>query len=119
MSFVSATVNPDTRTVRARMTVPNRRGHYKPAMLTTMVLKGASHDEQTIPSTAVVREDNQDFAFVQVKPGTFALRPVTLGPEYGENRVLVDGIAEGEVLVTDGAFHLNNERKRLQLQGGA
>jgi hypothetical protein len=30
-----------------------------------------------------------------------------------------DGLQPGQKIVLDGAFHLNNERKRLALQGGA
>ncbi len=72
-----------------------------------------------LPATAIVREDNQDFVFVQSTPDTFVLREVTLGETFDDARVLLKGIQPGEKIITDGAFHLNNERKRLALQGGA
>jgi cobalt-zinc-cadmium efflux system membrane fusion protein len=118
LSFVSSRVNPDTRTVRTRMDVPNPRRKFKPAMLASMVLKDGVERQRVIPATAVVREGNEDHVFIQTDANTFVLREVTLGAEYDNTRVLMTGVEPGERIVLDGAFHLNNERKRLALQGG-
>jgi membrane fusion protein, heavy metal efflux system len=117
LSFVSATVNPESRTVRVRMNVSNRHGRYKPAMLATMRLKDRVQRERVIPVTAVVRENNRDNVFVQTGPRRFALREVELGGEFGDVRALTNGVQPSETIVLDGAFHVNNERKRA-LQGG-
>jgi cobalt-zinc-cadmium efflux system membrane fusion protein len=116
LAFVSATVNPDTRTVRVRMDLPNPAREFKPAMLATMLLQGPPAVRPVVPSTAVVREENRDHVFVQTAPDTFVLRRVTLGAEQAGKRAVDDGLAVGEPIVADGAFHLNNERKRLALQ---
>jgi cobalt-zinc-cadmium efflux system membrane fusion protein len=117
LSFVSATVNPDTRTVRVRMDLPNPVQKYKPAMLATMVLKDQREQKLVIPTTAVVRENDLDHVFVRLDGDTFVLRQVELGDEVGGRRILLNGIRAGETIVVDGAFHLNNERKRLAIQG--
>jgi len=117
LSFVSATVNPETRTVRARMDLSNPRRRFKPAMLATMTLRDQTERQQLVPTTAVVREDDQEHVFVQLDDDTFVLRKVKLGEEFGHNRVLVEGVQAGERIVLDGAFHLNNERRRLLLRG--
>jgi membrane fusion protein, heavy metal efflux system len=119
LSFVSATVNPETRTVRVRMNVPNPNGRYKPAMLATVTLKDRPQRERVLPATAVVRENDRDYVFVQTAPDRFLLRPVSLGGEYGDRRALMDGIGPGEKVVLDGAFHLNNERKRVAIEGAS
>ena len=116
LSFVGATVNPDTRTVRVRMDLANPTREYKPAMLATMLLQGPPALRAIVPGSAIVREDNKDFVFVQTAPDTFVLRRVSLGGEHGAGRVLNEGLRRGETIVVDGAFHLNNERKRLALQ---
>jgi len=117
LSFVSATVNPETRTVRVRMDVPNPGRKLKPAMLATMVLRDQMEKKMVVPSTAVVREDDQEHLFVQVDEDTFLLRKVTLGEEQNGKRVLLDGVRPDERIVVDGAFHLNNERRRQALRG--
>ncbi len=117
LTRVSAIVNPETRTVRARMELTNVNRRLKPAMLATMVLKNQTERRQVVPVTAVVREENAEHLFVRLDEKTFTLRPVTLGPEYGGRRVLLDGLREGDTIVVDGAFHLNNERRRRSVRG--
>jgi len=117
LSFVSATVDPETRTVRVHMELPNPGYRYKPAMLATMTLKDQRERKQVVPGTAVVREQDVNHVFVQLDNDTFVLRPVTLGDEFGGNRVLLDGLRPGEKIVTEGAFHLNNERRRRAIRG--
>jgi len=117
LSFVSATVNPETRTVTTRIDLPNPHRRFKPAMLATVILKDNAENARVIPSSAIVREGNDELVFAQTAPGAFILRPVTLGAEVDGNRVVTAGISAGEKVVLDGAFHLNNERKRMALQG--
>ena len=117
LTRVSAIVNPETRTVRARMELTNANRRLKPSMLATMVLKNQTERRQVVPVTAVVREENAEHLFVRLDDKTFTLRPVTLGPEYGGRRVLLDGLREGDTIVVDGAFHLNNERRRRSVRG--
>ncbi|MCC6393328.1 MAG: efflux RND transporter periplasmic adaptor subunit [Bryobacterales bacterium] len=117
LTFVSATVNPETRTVRIRMDLKNPHRRFKPAMLATVMLSDNTERKQVVPETAVVREGNQDHVFIQTGERSFLLRQVTLGAEFGKQCVLADGVRPGEKIVLDGAFHLNNERKRLATQG--
>jgi cobalt-zinc-cadmium efflux system membrane fusion protein len=117
LAFVSAMVTQETRTVRVRMDLPNPKQRYKPAMLATMIVYDPTQKRQVIPATAVVRDGNSEMVFVQRGADKFELKPVTLGGERGGMRVLLDGIQPGEQIVVDGAFHLNNERIRLSVQG--
>jgi cobalt-zinc-cadmium efflux system membrane fusion protein len=119
LTFVGAVVNRETRTVRVRMNLSNPGRKFKPAMLATMTLVDGAEPRRVVPVAAVVRENNNDHVFVQTAPDTFMLRRVSLGDEYGELRVVLEGLRAGEKIVTKGAFHLNNERNRLLLQASA
>ncbi|MEZ5354205.1 MAG: hypothetical protein R2762_16330 [Bryobacteraceae bacterium] len=44
------------------------------------------------------------------------LREVELGELYGKRREVAAGLQESEDIVTEGAFHLNNERRRRLLR---
>jgi len=118
LTFVAPTINPETRTVRVRMDLDNAEGLLKPAMLATMYVEGRSEPRMTVPTAAVVREDNRDLVYVRTGEGRFVARPVALGTEYRDLRVVVSGVAEGEVIVTEGAFHLHNERRKRAQDGG-
>jgi cobalt-zinc-cadmium efflux system membrane fusion protein len=117
LSFVSPVVNPETRTVQARMELPNPRGIFKPEMLASMTFEDSPHKGLIIPSTAVVREDNKDHVFIQRSPDTFVLRAVELGEEIEDHRVVLQGVTADDSIVFDGAFHLNNKRKQDQIRG--
>jgi cobalt-zinc-cadmium efflux system membrane fusion protein len=115
--FVSDTIKPDTRTVTARMDVENSDRLIKPGMLASMLIRGVSHKYVMVPMVAVVREENRDYVFVQIDAQHFQLRLVKLGPENAGVAPVLEGLLEGESIVTDGAFHLNNERRRKELEG--
>jgi cobalt-zinc-cadmium efflux system membrane fusion protein len=118
LSFVSPVVNPDTRTVQARMDLPNSSGLFKPEMLASMTFESEPEKGLTIPVTAVVREENKDHVFIQKSPTRFALQEVDLGAEFADRRVVIHGLSADQSIVLDGAFHLNNKRKQDQIKGG-
>jgi cobalt-zinc-cadmium efflux system membrane fusion protein len=118
LSYVAPIVDAATRTVQVRIDVPNTEGLYKPDELATMTFVGHTERKLTVPQTAVVREDNKDYVFVQTAPNTFLLRPVVLGEETNDQRVLESGLRADEAIVLDGAFHLNNQRKQNAIKGG-
>ncbi len=119
LSFVSPVVNPVTRTVQARMDLPNPKGHFKPDMLASMTFEDSPEKGLTVPSTAVVREDNKDHVFVQIADNEFRLREVELGVEVADRCVVERGLSADETIVLDGAFHLNNKRRQDQIKGAA
>lgn len=115
--FVADTVNPDRRTVTVRMDVNNPGRKLKPEMLASMLIQGSPQRQLQVQAAAVVREDNKDHVFVQLEATRFQLRPVTLGQESNGYITVLTGLKAGEVIVNEGAFHLNNERKRKELEG--
>lgn len=116
--YVGDIVNPDTRTVMVRTEIENQDRALKPAMLATMLIKARPVDRLVVPAAAAVREDNEDHVFIDVGEGRFRLVKVKLGPEQEGRRAVLSGLPEDAKVVTDGAFHLNNERKRKELEGG-
>ncbi len=117
LAFVGDIVNPATRTVMARANISNDKMLLKPDMLITILLEAKPEKVIAIPSTAVVRENNADHVFVQtLKPTQYKLLPVTLGRTYQGNREVLQGLQPGDQIVLDGAFHVNNERKRKEME---
>jgi len=115
LTYIADMVNPETRTVTVRTDLLNPDQALKPAMLAAMVIQGRSVTRLTVPAQAVVREGSADHVLVQTGADEFRLRPVKLGPEENGLRPVLEGLKEGERIATEGAFHLNNERKRKEL----
>lgn len=118
LSYVAPIVDPLTRTVQVHIDVANADGRLKPDELASMTFGGHNERKLTVPNAAVVREENKDHVFVQVAPQRYALREVVLGEEENDRRTVVSGVRQDERIVTDGAFHLNNQRKQDAIKGG-
>ena len=115
--YVDSIVHPETRTVLVRSELDNRRGLLKPAMLATLVIEGAPEQALVVPAEAVINDNGKDYVFVDVGSGRFRLTPVTLDDEDEGIRVVRSGLKAGQRIVVKGAFHLNGERKRGELEG--
>ncbi len=114
--FVSDTVQQDTRTVPIRTEVSNPKFELKPQMLATLTINGTHIKQLAVPASAVVRENDKDYVFVQLTDRRFRLTEVTLDPPSGEYRPVRKGLDEGTPIVVDGSFHLNSQRKRAELE---
>jgi len=114
--YVSDVVNPETRTITVRMEVANPDRDLKPQMLANLLIRKTAEKVLIINDGAVVREDDRDYVFIEKTPKTFELRAVQLAEAEGHNRPVVSGLKPGERIVVDGAFHLNNERLRKELE---
>ena len=115
--YVGQTINPETRTVLVRTELDNRDGRLKPAMLASMLIEAKSIERLVVPASAVVRENDEDHVFVAESDSVFRLVKVKLGPEQSGKRVVQSGLKGQERVVVDGAFHLNNERNRQEMEG--
>jgi membrane fusion protein, heavy metal efflux system len=110
--FVSSTVNPETRTVTVRTEVANTDRSIRPAMLAVMMIQDRPTMHPVVPIDAVVRETNKDYVFIKQGDNRYKLVSVSLGQESNGVRPVIEGLKDGDVIVADGAFHLNNERKQ-------
>lgn len=113
---VGDTVSPETRSVTIRTQVSNPQRDLKPQMLATMRVRGGTQQSLAVPAQAVVRENDRDHVFVRTAPQRFHLTPVELGPAQDKVRPVIKGLNAGAEVVTEGAFHMNNERKRAELE---
>ncbi|MGO4762796.1 efflux RND transporter periplasmic adaptor subunit [Cupriavidus sp. 2KB_3] len=112
--YVGRTVNPQSRTVLVRTELENKEGRLKPAMLASMLIAGKPVDQLVVPESAVVRDGNDEQVYVETSPGQYRITKVKLGAESDGMRVVQSGIKPGDRVVVEGAFHLDNERKRLE-----
>jgi cobalt-zinc-cadmium efflux system membrane fusion protein len=110
ITYLGDIVDPVTRTVTIRTEIDNNHGLLKPDMLITMKVSGMKIEKVGVPINAIVSIDDIPNIFVKTGKNKFLLRPVTLGIKNKEFVHIDDGLIEGEEVVIDGAFHLNNER---------
>lgn len=114
--FVGQTINPDTRTVLVRTELDNHEGRLKPAMLASMLIEAAPVERLVVPNSAVVRENDTDYVFINQADSQFRLTRVKLGPQSNGQRIVLEGLKPGDRIVVEGAFHLNNQRNNAEAE---
>ena len=114
--FVGDVVNPETRTVTVRSEILNNKQEIKPDMLVSMLVLSKPTKKLSVPAQAIVRENDKNYVFVQIAPNKYRLREVTTDEEYQGNVAVINGLSAGETIIVEGAFHVNNERKRKELE---
>jgi multidrug efflux pump subunit AcrA (membrane-fusion protein) len=71
---------------------------------------GAENTVPVVPAVAVQNINNQQTVFVATNdPNVFVLRPVRLGPESNGFYPVLEGLAVGDRVVTEGSFLLRAE----------
>lgn len=112
VEYIYPYAQSNTRTTRVRMVFKNADKLLRPEMLADIVIQA---DVQAgvivVPSESVIRSGIQTQIFVQRAPGKFEPRFVTLGAESLGEVIVLDGIDEGDIVVTSGQFLLDSESK--------
>lgn len=117
ITYIADVLDPATRTMRLRVTVPNPKRHLKPEMFATVRVYAVPEPEALmVPIAAVQRSAESSYVFVQVDGGQFEKRPVVLGEETEHLVKVVDGLREGELIVTAGTFVLKSEFEKSQIE---
>lgn len=103
--FLSPEVDPTTRTVALLFEAENPEGVLRIGSALTLHLETAKSDDAlAVPAAAVVEEDARPIAFVQVSGEAFEKRYLKLGLKEGPWIQVLDGLAEGERVVTKEAM---------------
>jgi cobalt-zinc-cadmium efflux system membrane fusion protein len=108
VSYIGALIDPATRTTPVRIVTQNPQGILKKDMFVDAVLHTKSaRSVLSVPTSAILRNDeNLPFVYVEVQPGQFAQRLVTLGAQQGEDTEITGGCKPGEKIVAEGSVFL-------------
>jgi len=102
VTFVSPMVEPGSRTVKMKASIPNERGELRAGQFAEVRLRLALHpDAITAPEAAVVPQGGQNFVFVS-RGGTAQRRVVSLGERYAGRVEVLSGLAAGDTVVVAG-----------------
>ncbi len=118
VSFIDPSVNPDSRTVKVRAELRNPGGMLKPEMFVNARIFSRSVHALTVPSSAVLYTGTRNVAWVEVEPGVFEYRDLTLGIRSGGDYQVISGLKEHDMVVTQGGFLLDSEAQFRASAGG-
>jgi membrane fusion protein (multidrug efflux system) len=104
---VDSRVDPTTRAVTVRASVPNREGRLRPGMFVNVVLQRDQREAIVIPEEALVPEQDKQFVFV-VADGVATRREVRIGARRPGEVEIIAGLELGERIVIEGTVKVRD-----------
>jgi Cu(I)/Ag(I) efflux system membrane fusion protein len=119
VGFIDPILDPTTRTARVRVEVPNEDGRLRPGLFAeAVVAAGGEQAPLVVPASAPLFTGKRSVIYVEVSdPAGLGYEPrvVRLGPRLGDVYPVLEGLSDGERIVSRGAFVLDAD---LQIRGG-
>ena len=108
ISYISAALDPNTRTLQARIVVDNPGEKLKKEMYcSATVSAGTVANAIAVPDAAVLRDDeNEPFVYVATGQNQFARRPVSIGPSDNGETQVTKGLSTGDRVAGNGSLFL-------------
>jgi multidrug efflux pump subunit AcrA (membrane-fusion protein) len=109
ISFLNPFLDQQTRTLQARLEVPNPELLLKPEMYGDMTLSYDLGERLAVPGSAVMRTGKRDLAFVQTDETQLTPVQVTVGERSGDYYEVLSGLKPGDRVVTSANFLVDSE----------
>ncbi len=108
ISYVSPSLDPNTRTLQARIVVDNPGEKLKKDMYCTVtVTAGSIANAIAVPDSSILRDDNnQPFVYVTINANQFRRNDVEIGQSQNGQTQILKGLSIGERVVGDGSLFL-------------
>jgi membrane fusion protein, copper/silver efflux system len=109
VEFENPEINVGSRVNTMRLSIDNKNGLLKPGMPAYVRPDDQQTGKLILPSAAVIRERGMNLVWIASGDHKFRSRMVKLGEESSDVVQIVDGLKEGDQVVTSGAWLLNSE----------
>lgn len=117
VEFIDPLLSEASRTLKVRVSLPNRRGALRPGMYGTATFALPPRRALTVPRDALVDTGSAQYVYVAHAGGHYEPRTVRVGARLKDTVEILDGLGEGEQVVASGVFLLDSE-SRLRASGG-
>lgn len=111
VSYVYPSLNADTRTVRVRVELPNPELKLKPGMYGNVTLETGAVKTLVVPKEAVLETGLRQLVFIDQGQGHYLPTMVKLGRRSQDDVEVLEGLKEGDRIVTSANFLLDAESK--------
>ena len=103
---IADVVDPQTRTIKVYVEMPNPQGRLRPEMFGNIRHTEGIRAMPVVPLSALVQEYGKSVVFLERGPGQFERREVTIGTRSGDVAPVLSGVQAGDRIIVDGAVLL-------------
>lgn len=111
LELIEPTAETSARGARVRFVAANDDGALRPGAIGEVVVHGAGRSALVVPRDAVIDRGLVRYVFVERGGGLFEPRIVETGALRGDDREILAGLADGDRVVTRGAFVIDSESR--------
>ncbi len=104
--FVSDILDQETRTTRVRIEFENQDNKLKPGMFASVNFLSQPAPAIVLSPRAVLQRREYNYVYIETDPFTFEMRRVRTGELIDDQLVILDGLTEGEMVITHNAVML-------------
>jgi Cu(I)/Ag(I) efflux system membrane fusion protein len=115
IAYIYPFLDPKTRTVKARVEMPNPGMKLKPDMFVNAIIKVPLGTAIVVPVTAVMDTGKRRVVWIETSPGMFEPRDVQVGQQTDDRVQILSGIKSGDKVAVSGGYLIDSES---QLKGG-
>jgi Cu(I)/Ag(I) efflux system membrane fusion protein len=115
VEYVYPTLESESRTLKARVAIPNADGRIKPGMYATVRFSTPSRPALTVPSSAVVYTGERAVVFVDMGGGKLMPHEVEVGRVAGDQTEILAGVEPGQRVVTSAQYILDSESNMAEV----
>lgn len=116
VTAVSDFLDPATRTIKVRATLDNSHRKLKGEMYVTADVDADGHTELLVPAKAVFFQGEKHLVFIDEGNGRYTRRAVRIGDVRQNLIEILDGLREGEKVVTEGSLMLQQVLQPRRVQ---
>ena len=110
VEYIYPSLDPITRTLKVRLRFDNPGELLKPNMYANVkIFGGAKEKTIVIPLEGLIRTGREERVIISLGEGKFEARSVSAGIESGHYVEILDGVNEGDRIVTSGQFLIDSE----------
>ncbi len=119
VTYIDPVIDPITRVSRVRVELANPNYELKPEMYAMGIVKSvfSNQNQLVIPRSAILWTGTRSIVWVKlpdISEPTFLMREIILGSAVGDEYIVLEGLSEGEEIVTEGTFSVD---AAAQLEG--
>ena len=111
VTYISDSVDPQTRTVKVRGVVPNPKRMLKSEMFVKVSIAAPSQKVLVIPQSAILRENNETFVFIEKTKGNYERRAIKLGADLDGGAEVLAGVTPEDRVVSTGSILLKGRTR--------
>jgi len=112
---ISRSADPETRGFTVRIAIEDPSQELHPQMLATFSVSSPSSPRLSIPRSALLLEGDGEWVYL-AKDHEFVKRRIRLGVSTADEVEVLEGLSEGERVVSQGAQILESERLKATLR---